>query len=136
MDPISLILLAINGVRTVITNPALGGGSSVKISEASELLGLLGMLIEEGDDAIDDLRAFTSLIEDMAARGRAPSPEEWAGIRARSDDAHDRLQAVKEELLGSDEEEEPEAPTAEPTVEIEAPTTESGEGDDETVAPV
>jgi len=109
MDPISLILLAVNGIRTVIANPALGGGSSVKFDQASELLGILGVLISQGDDAIDDLKAFTKTIESMAEQGRAPNEEEWAIMRRRSDDAHARLQAAKEELL----EEEPE-PTPEP----------------------
>jgi hypothetical protein len=114
MDPISLALLAINGLSTILSNPALGGGSSVKLGQASELLGILGALISQGDDALDDLKDFTSLIEEMAAKGRAPSPGEWDVMRARSDDAHARLQAAKEELL---EEEEPEE-----TVDDEVPT--------------
>ena len=121
MDFISLVLIAINGVRTVLSNPALGGGSSVKMGEASELLGLLGMLIEEGDDAYDDLKAFTETIQSMADQGRAPSPDEWAGIRLRSDDAHARLQAVKEELLAPAGEETPPAPE-QPTEPEEAAT--------------
>ena len=109
MDPISLILLAVNGMRTVLNNPALGGGSNVQMGQASELLGILGTLIAQGDDAIDDLKAFTEIIESMAASGRAPNRVEWDIMRGRSDDAHARLQAAKEELL----EEEPE-PTPEP----------------------
>ena len=114
MDPISLALLAINGLSTILSNPALGGGSSVKLGQASELLGILGALISQGDDALDDLKAFTETIEEMAAKGRAPTPGEWDVMRARSDDAHARLQAAKEELL---EEEEPEE-----TVDDEVPT--------------
>ena len=105
MDPLSLALLAINGLRTVMFNPALGGGSSVKLGQAAELLGILGALLAQGDDALDDLKAFTATIEDMATKGRAPSPEEWDIMRARSDDAHARLQAAKAELLGEEEEE-------------------------------
>jgi hypothetical protein len=114
MDPISLALLAINGLSTILSNPALGGGSSVKLGQASELLGILGALISQGDDALDDLKDFTSLIEEMAAKGRAPSAGEWDVMRARSDDAHARLQAAKEELLGEEESEE--------TVDDEVPT--------------
>ena len=127
MDPISLILLAVNGIRTVIANPALGGGSSVKFDEASELLGILGVLIGQGADGLEDLKFFTETIESMAAQGRAPSADEWDIMRGRSDDAHARLQAAKEELLGEEEvddevpaESEPEAdPTPEPTPEPE-----------------
>jgi len=130
MDPISLALLAINGLSTLLSNPALGGGSSVKMGQASELLGILGALISQGDDALDDLKAFTETIEEMAAKGRAPTVGEWDVMRARSDDAHARLQAAKEELL---EEEEPEfvpvdrggnplEPEPEETVDDEVPT--------------
>jgi hypothetical protein len=136
MDPISLILLAVNGIRTVIANPALGGGSSVKFDEASELLGILGVLIGQGADGMDDLKKFTETIESMAAQGRAPSSAEWDIMRGRSDDAHARLQAAKEELLGEEEvddevptdpEPEPEptpepAPEPEPEVVEEDPT--------------
>ena len=113
MDPISLILLAVNGIRTVIANPALGGGSSVKFDEASELLGILGTLIGQGADGLDDLKFFTETIESMAAQGRAPNSEEWDIMRGRSDDAHARLQAAKEELLEETATEEPE-PESEP----------------------
>jgi len=127
MDPLSLIILAVNGIRTVIANPALGGGSSVKFDEASELLGILGTLIGQGADGANDLKKFTEVIESMALQGRAPSSAEWDIMRGRSDDAHARLQAAKEELLGEEEvddevptESEPEAdPTPEPTPEPE-----------------
>lgn len=111
MDPISLILLAVNGIRTVINNPALGGGSSVKFDEASELLGILGTLIGQGADGVNDLKEFTEVIESMAAQGRAPSSAEWDIMRGRSDDAHASLQAAKEELLG-EEEVDDEVPTS------------------------
>jgi hypothetical protein len=115
MDPLSLIILAVNGIRTVINNPALGGGSSVKFDEASELLGILGVLIGQGADGMDDLKKFTETIESMAAQGRAPSSAEWDIMRDRSDEAHARLQAAKEELLEETATEEPEpAPEPEP----------------------
>ncbi len=144
MDPISLILLAVNGIRTVIANPALGGGSSVKFDEASELLGILGTLIGQGADGLDDLKFFTETIESMAAQGRAPSSEEWDIMRGRSDDAHARLQAAKEELLEEEDDptatEEPESepeptpepePTADPTPDPEP----ESEGNEEEPVP-
>jgi hypothetical protein len=143
MDPISLIILAVNGMRTVLNNPALGGGSSVKLDQASELLGILGVLISQGDDAIDDLKAFTATIQSMAASGRAPSRVEWDILRGRSDDAHARLQAAKEELLGEEEvddevptESEPEAePTPEPTPEPEPEVVEEDPTEEEPEPP-
>lgn len=111
MDPITLAITAINGLSLVLSNPALGGGSSIRQGEASELLGILATLLIEGDDARNDLIAFTEQIDAMVAQGRGPTPNEWAALRDRSDAAHDRLQEIEDELL---EEEEPEAPTTEP----------------------
>ena len=116
MDPITMILTAISGIKLILNNPALGGGSSVRLDEASELLGILAMIIEQGDDGLDDLREFTALIQAMVKEGRAPTQVEWDTWRSRSDAAHDRLQRVKAELLG-EEEPEPE-PTPEPEPEV------------------
>lgn len=110
MDPLSMAIMAVNALSGVLRNPALGGGSSVRLDQASELLGILGSLLQEGDEALDELKAFTATVEDMAAKGRAPSRAEWDIMRARSDDAHARLQAAKDELLADEEPEEPEEP--------------------------
>ena len=120
MDPLSLAIMAVNALSGVLRNPALGGGSSVRLDQASELLGILGTLLQEGDEALDDLKEFTATIEEMAAKGRPPTPGEWDIMRARSDDAHARLQAAKEELLAEEEPEEPETPeTPEPSPAVE-----------------
>ena len=135
MDPISLILLAVNGIRTVINNPALGGGSSVKFDEASELLGILGTLIGQGADGVNDLKEFTEVIESMVAQGRAPSSAEWDIMRGRSDDAHARLQAAKEELLGEEEVDDevptPSEPEPDPTPDPEPEVAEEPQADPE-----
>ncbi len=137
MDPFSLAIMAVNALSTVFRNPALGGGSSVRLDQASELLGILGSLMQEGDEALDDLKEFTSLVEEMAAKGRPPTQGEWDIMRARSDDAHARLQAAKEELLEEEEDpeepEEPETPEPSPAVETlppEEPVVEPPEEED------
>lgn len=94
MGIIELALVAIKGLSVVLNNPALGGGSSVKLQDASELLSLLGELLTRGDEAHDELVAFTKVVEDMAAKGRQPSTEEWNTLRGRSDAAHDVIQAA------------------------------------------
>ena len=130
MNPIQLALIAIQGLSTVLRNPALGGGSSVRLDQASELLGILGTLLEEGDEAIEELKVFAETVEEMAKAGRAPNRLEWDVLRTRSDDAHERLQAAKAALLAEAEpepepepeepEEEPEEePTPEPTPAVE-----------------
>ncbi len=105
---IELILVAVRGLALVTNNPALGGGSSVRMQEASELLGLLGELLARGDEAHDDLVAFTKVMESMAKQGRAPSTVEWATLRGRSDAAHDVIQ----EAAAATEESEPEPEVA------------------------
>lgn len=92
MGIVELALVAIKGLSVVLNNPALGGGSSVQMKDASELLALLGELLTRGDEAHDELVAFTKVVEDMAAKGRQPNREEWASLRARSDAAHDIIQ--------------------------------------------
>jgi hypothetical protein len=100
MNALMMALAALRGISTLLSNPALGGGSSVRFGEAAELLNLLGSLVEEGEDAFEDLKAFTESISAMAASGHGPTPAEWETIRERGRVAHDRLQAVKEELTG------------------------------------
>ncbi len=94
MGIIELALVAIKGLSVVLNNPALGGGSSVRMQEASELLSFLGELLTRGDEAHDELVAFTKVVEEMAAQGRQPTTAEWNTLRGRSDAAHDVIQAA------------------------------------------
>ncbi len=94
MGIIELALVAIKGLSVVMNNPALGGGSSVRMKDASDLLALLGELLTRGDEAHDELVEFTQVVEDMAAKGREPTVAEWDTLRGRSDAAHDVIQAA------------------------------------------
>lgn len=101
MGILELALVAIKGLSVVLNNPALGGGSSVKMQEASELLALLGELLTRGDAAHDELKAFAKTVEDMAKAGRPPTRVEWDTLRKRSDAAH----AIIQEAAAAAEEE-------------------------------
>lgn len=92
MGIIELALVAIKGLSVVLNNPAVGGKSSVQFQDASELLALLGELLTRGDEAHDELVAFTKVVEGMAAQGRQPTRAEWDTLRGRSDAAHDIIQ--------------------------------------------
>jgi hypothetical protein len=105
MGILELALVAIKGLSVVLNNPALGGGSSVKMQDASELLALLGELLTRGDAAHDELVAFTKAVEAMAKEGRAPTTAEWDTLRKRSDAAHSIIQ---EAAAAAAEEEETE----------------------------
>lgn len=147
MDPVTLILTALSSLRIVLSNPLLGGGSSVKFDEASNLLGVLVDLIAQGDDGLDDLRAFAVTVKAMADEGRGPTRQEYEFLRQRSDAAYDNLQVVKGRLLGEQQEEDsddndseetqptltPEATTATETGGEEPPAAQPGEGDRKSV---
>ncbi|KKN76739.1 hypothetical protein LCGC14_0367100 [marine sediment metagenome] len=128
MNALALALTALRGISTLL------GGVTIRGRDGSELLNLLASLVEEGADAFEDLKAFTGTIETMVADNRDPTSAEWDDMRSRGQAAHDRLQAVKEELTAEEEtveEETPEAepvPEAEPEAEEEADPTPTPEG--------
>lgn len=94
MGIIELILVAVRGLSLVTNNPALGGASSIRMQEVSEMLGLLGELLERGDEAHDELKAFTEVVAKIAEENRSPTRLEWQTLRERSDAAHDVIQAA------------------------------------------
>lgn len=106
MGIIELALVAIKGLSVVLNNPALGGGSSVKLQDASELLALLGELLTRGDAAHDELVAFTKAVEAMAKEGRAPTKAEWDTLRKRSDAAHSIIQEAAAAAAAEEETEQ------------------------------
>lgn len=103
MGFLELVLVAIRGLSLVTSNPALGGGTSVRMQEASELLSLLGELVERGDEAHEELTEFTKVIEAMAEEGRNPTPAEWQTLRDRSDAAHSTIQDAVAEIEAKEE---------------------------------
>ncbi|WP_455363610.1 hypothetical protein [[Eubacterium] cellulosolvens] len=114
MDPISMILLAVRGLSVVVSNPALGGGSSLKMNEISEFLGMLGELIERGNEGHEELKRFAETIDQMVAENRAPTPKEWDILRGRSDAAHAVIQRAAAEVAEPEPEPEPEPPAIDP----------------------
>lgn len=122
MNPIQLILIALRGLSVITSNPALGGGSMVKMQEASKLLDFLGELLERGDEAHTELTEFAETVKAIADENRAPSRAEWQSLQDRSDAAHDVIQAARRaaeaEEAANQPEPEPE-PEPEPTPEPE-----------------
>ena len=100
MGILELVLVAIKGISVVTNNPAFGGGSNLKLQEASELLSLLGELASRGKEGHKELKAFTATIEEMVANNRAPTVLEWEELRARSDAAH---AAIQEAVAAADQ---------------------------------
>ena len=100
MGILELVLVAIKGISVVTNNPAFGGGSNLKLQEASELLSLLGELASRGKEGHKELKAFTATIGEMVANNRAPTVLEWEELRARSDAAH---AAIQEAVAAADQ---------------------------------
>ena len=98
MDPISLILLSLQSLSVVLRNPALGGGSQIKLGEAADIATALAVALQQGEEGYAQLQALTTLIQSMATEHRAPTPTEWGDPIARRDAAHERLQAVKAQI--------------------------------------
>lgn len=98
MNPLELIHTAIRGLSILLNNPAFGGGSNLRFQEAAELLGMLDQILMRGEDAYEDLVELAETIQGMVDSNRAPTPAEWAALRARSDAAHAVLQDAKEDL--------------------------------------
>ena len=117
MNAITMILAAIQGLSSVMSNPLIAGGNAKRMKDAAGLLGILGELISRGEEAHEELEAFAEVIQRMADEKRNPTAEEWATLKKRSDAAHDVIQAAAAEAA---EEEEPE-PEPEPSPEEPEP---------------
>ena len=103
----------INNFSTLFDNPALGGVPSINSKVASELLSILGSLVDSGEDAT----YFAGIIESLALGGRKPSRREWVALRGEA-------QVVEEEPVEEEPpvvaQEEPEAEQVPETGEAEA----------------
>lgn len=119
MNPIQLILIALRGLSVITNNPALGGGSSIRLQETSKLLDFFAELLERGDEAHTELKEFAEVIKDMAEKGRAPSTAEWAALKERSDAAHDVIQAARRRAEEEEAASQPPVPEPEPDPEPE-----------------
>jgi len=77
-----ILLNALDKLRIVLSNPALSGGSSIRTSEASEILRLIITLAQDPTtDAMPAMEMLTDTLTAMAALGRGPTPFEWINIR-------------------------------------------------------
>ncbi len=108
MDFFSLGALILRSLQIVSNNPAIGGGSTLRTQEISELLGLFGQLFERGDEALEELQEFADIVGAMAAENRNPSRAEWETLRARSDVAHDVIQEAAAEAQAREDAEQDE----------------------------
>lgn len=76
------LLKALDKLRIVLSNPALDGGSSIRTSEASEILRLITTLAQDPTKAGDvELDGLSNVLADMGEGGRGPTPLEWINIR-------------------------------------------------------
>lgn len=120
MDALAIITVALRGISLLASNPGLGGQGSATVREVAELTSMLASLTGAGEAGLTELKAFAEEVDGIAKANRAPTPEEWARLRARSDSAHDRIQAAAEAARAAEEPpgkpEDPAEPPPEPPV--------------------
>lgn len=90
-------LLLLTAISAYIKNDS--GANSV-----SEAIDLVTTLAAEGALTQQKLQAITNTVKAMVDEGREPTEEEWAALRARSDDAHAVIQNAD---LGDDDATDP-----------------------------
>jgi len=77
-----ILLKVLDKLRIVLSNPALDGGSSLRTSEASEILRLIITLAQDPTTAGgQELGGLVDVLTDMGEGGRGPTPLEWINIR-------------------------------------------------------
>jgi hypothetical protein len=95
------LLLVLSGVlqtlATVARNPALSGGAGgANANTYADLLELASRLVVRGNEALDDLEELKAEVDEMVASGAKPDQSKIDEWKARSDKAHDELQAMKD----------------------------------------
>jgi len=73
MDALSLGIHSINNLSLMLTNPAL---EDARLNQVGDLLGVLGTLLAEGGDAIEDMKAFSAQVEAMTLEEPSPVVKE------------------------------------------------------------
>jgi hypothetical protein len=95
MNVLSLVLLAIDTIGQIASNPALGLGKDV--GRVAALLGVVAKFGRAGESAVPELQAFVKEIEDLAAGGQGPDPNAWDALTARRHADYAALLALKRE---------------------------------------
>ena len=88
------MMLLVSALLRGFSSLALGPEWGAKGAAISQLFGLAATTIDRGGDGAEALKQLVADVEAMVAAGRDPTPEEWAGLKTRSDRAHAELQKV------------------------------------------
>lgn len=92
MNAFMLIAGILQALALVSRNPALG----LDPGRYAELLEFLSRVVQRGNAAVEELKALRREVEGILEQGRAPTDEEIARWKARSDAAHQGLQRLKD----------------------------------------
>lgn len=87
----TLLLLIPELLRTLATAPA---SASYLTPFIDDILSTAATLIERGEAGSDALVQFTGAIKAMVLVNRAPTDDEWAALKARSDAASTDIQSA------------------------------------------
>lgn len=90
MEILSMLSLLIRGLSVISRDRELGArGESL-----GRVLDMAALAIERGEDGAAELKALVEKVKEMAEASRDPTVEEWASLKARSDEAHRILSEV------------------------------------------
>jgi hypothetical protein len=92
MNAFVLIAAILQTLALVARNPSIGFDAT----RYADLLEFLGRLVQRGNAAVDELKLLRTEVEGIIEQGRAPSEDEIARWKARSDAAHQGLQRLKD----------------------------------------
>lgn len=95
MNVLQLVLLALETIAQVASNPALGLGSDG--SRVATLVGLVAALGRRGDEAVAELREFTEEVRGLAEDPGGVDPGRWDALTARRRAQHEALQELRED---------------------------------------
>ena len=91
-EVLAQIKWAISGLLILSSNPSFGGNNSGNLIKLREYLQVLALLMEEGEEQVEELKKFTNEIQLMVKEDRGPTTEEITQLRDRHAKASERLE--------------------------------------------
>lgn len=97
-DFIPLAVAVLQSISQLSRNPVVRDGNpdaGSTLNQVGDLLDIATDLIGKGEAAVDELRVFNSIVQEIKTSGRSITQQERDDLKARSDAAHAGLQDLK-----------------------------------------
>lgn len=94
---LQLLSTVATSIAQLARNPQInaGGGENETLNRVGDVLDVFGDLVKSGEAARTELEQLNAHVLDLKTTGASMSQQERAEWKRRSDDAHERLQALK-----------------------------------------